>query len=123
MVANMLFNIIFAIPYGYVGLAMATALSASMNAGLLYYKLRQIGVYRGSKETLGLVIKVLISAAIMLAAVITLKPAIADWVAFELSAKIFELTKLIVIAGVIYGVSLIALGIRKSDFTGSLKSD
>lgn len=51
MVANMGFNIIFVLPLhffwqiGHVGLALATAASAFLNAGLLYRKLREERVF------------------------------------------------------------------------------
>ena len=44
MVANMVFNIALAIPFSYVGLAMATAASAAINAGLLGFTLHKEGV-------------------------------------------------------------------------------
>lgn len=51
MAVNMVFNLILVIPFhylwqiGHVGLALATALSAWLNAGLLYRGLRQRNVY------------------------------------------------------------------------------
>ena len=51
MAVNMVFNLILVIPFhylwqiGHVGLALATALSAWLNAGLLYRGLRQRDVY------------------------------------------------------------------------------
>ena len=49
MVTNMFFNAIFAYFYGYVGLAMATALSALVNMTLLYRGLHLANVYKLSK--------------------------------------------------------------------------
>jgi putative peptidoglycan lipid II flippase len=52
MAVNMLFNLALVIPFhylwqiGHVGLALATALSAWLNAGLLYRGLRKQGVYQ-----------------------------------------------------------------------------
>jgi len=45
MVSNMAFNIVLAIPFGYVGLAMATAGSATLNAGMLYFGLKKRDIY------------------------------------------------------------------------------
>ncbi|MGB0721693.1 MAG: murein biosynthesis integral membrane protein MurJ [Gammaproteobacteria bacterium] len=45
MVANMVFNVILIVPLAHVGLALATSLSAYVNAGLLYHGLRKEGVY------------------------------------------------------------------------------
>lgn len=52
MALNMVFNLALVIPFhffwqiGHVGLALATALSAFVNAGLLYRGLRKTGVYQ-----------------------------------------------------------------------------
>ncbi|WOJ96498.1 murein biosynthesis integral membrane protein MurJ [Congregibacter brevis] len=52
MVANMVMNLVFVVPLmlyfgvGHVGLALATSLSAFLNAGLLWRGLRREGVYR-----------------------------------------------------------------------------
>ena len=46
MVANMVCNLIFIYPLGYVGLALATACSGTLNAALLFKGLYQQNVYR-----------------------------------------------------------------------------
>lgn len=122
MVSNMVFNVVFAIPYGYVGLAMATALSASMNAALLYYTLRKIDVYRGSAQTFYLILKVILAAALMIGLVGVLNPSISEWIEFDLATKIVTLAKLILAAAVTYAISLLVLGVRKSDFLSATQA-
>ncbi|MFP3442355.1 lipid II flippase MurJ, partial [Pantoea sp. SIMBA_133] len=46
MVANMVFNLILIWPLAHAGLALATALSAFLNAGMLAWLLRRQGVLR-----------------------------------------------------------------------------
>ena len=46
MVTNMVLNIILMIHYAHVGLALATSISAILNAGLLYIGLRKADVYQ-----------------------------------------------------------------------------
>ena len=46
MSANMLLNLILIYPFGHVGLAAATSMSAFLNAGLLLYGLLKIGVFK-----------------------------------------------------------------------------
>ena len=65
MAANMVFNLALAYPFGYVGLAIATAMSATMNAGLLYWALAKEGVFKISSATLWFVLRVLVAAASM----------------------------------------------------------
>ena len=45
MLANMVFNICLAPFFGYVGLAMATTMSATMNAFLLYQGLKSADMF------------------------------------------------------------------------------
>ena len=52
MSTNMIFNIVLAIPFGYVGLALATSLSAVVNVGLSYRRLHQLNYFRLSKTAI-----------------------------------------------------------------------
>ena len=64
MVANMGFNLL-AVPFSYVGLAMASAMSATLNAFLLYRGLAKSKVYRFTRQSAVFFLKVLIAALIM----------------------------------------------------------
>ena len=65
MIANMVFNLIFAIPFGYVGLAIATSMSATLNAALLYITLRKQGVFELSRTSLLFIVRVVIASTVM----------------------------------------------------------
>ena len=65
MVANMVFNLIFAVPFGYIGLAIATSMSATLNAALLYITLRKQGVFELSRTSLFFIARVLLASAVM----------------------------------------------------------
>ena len=118
MAANMVFNLIFAIPYGYVGLAIATALSATMNAALLYSKLHKTGVYRLQLSSLWFVLRILLGSAAMAAAILYLNTDLESWVTATLMVKILMLSKLILIGFAVFAVSLLALGIRPRHLKG-----
>lgn len=119
MVANMLFNLILVWPFDYVGLAMATSLSALLNALLLYIALHRQGVYIASSQTLRLIIKIVL-ASILMAGVITLVSPVAEaWVNLPLVNKVFELAKLIFIGAIVFVFSLLIFGVRKSTFSAS----
>lgn len=117
MLANMLFNLILVWPFDYVGLAMATSLSALMNALLLYGTLHKRGVYIASTQTINLIIKIVIASALMGMVIFTLNPISASWVDFTLIDKIFELATLIAIGAAVFALSLLVLGVRKSTFS------
>ena len=65
MSANIVLNLMLAPFLGYVGLALATALSATLNSFLLYRGLHKLGVYHLTKQTLTWVLKVVVSTIVM----------------------------------------------------------
>src|SRR5690554_333840 len=95
MVTNMVFNVIFAIPYGYVGLAIATSLSAAVNAGLLGYNLWRDGVPKRYPGTLTYLGKVALAVAAMVAVVVYWAPARDWWLAAEFVSRAWRLALLI----------------------------
>jgi putative peptidoglycan lipid II flippase len=115
MIANMVFNIIFVIPYDYVGLAIATSLSATLNAAWLYVLLNKQGVYRVSRATTNLVLKVLAAVGCMAFVVRYLSPEIEYWQVAPLMQNIIQLTKLIGLAAITFLLSLFLLRVRLSD--------
>ncbi len=112
MVSNMGFNIVFAIPFGYVGLAIATSLSALLNASLLYRGLHKAGVYRLSISTLIFVFKNVLAVASMIGLLLYLIPSDSIWLQYSLEQRIGELTKLIALGGLVYVCALLLLGIK-----------
>lgn len=119
MAANMVFNLILVWPFDYVGLAMATSLSALMNALLLYRELHKRGVYIASSQTIRLIIKIIFSSTLMGTAIFMLNPIAASWVEFSLLNKVFELAQLITIGATVFAISMLITGVRKSTFLGA----
>ncbi|WP_064605831.1 murein biosynthesis integral membrane protein MurJ [Photobacterium sp. J15] len=112
MFTNMVFNAIFAYLYGYIGLAMATALSALVNAALLYRGLHMANVYRISKTTLLFVARLVLAGAAMVAALLWALPAMDHWLAWTLSARVMWLGGLIAVGALVYLGTVVVLGIR-----------
>ncbi len=85
MIANMVLNIAFVVPLhfywqlGHVGLALATSLSAFLNAGLLYRGLRRQEVYTPLPEFMTTVLRLLAAAAAMAAVLVWFLPEHALW--------------------------------------------
>lgn len=71
MVANMVLNLIFVVPLhflwqvGHAGLALATSVSAVLNAGLLFRGLRRSGVYRPGSGWRRMLLQMLCANAVM----------------------------------------------------------
>lgn len=115
MASNMVFNAIFAYFFSYVGLAMATAASALLNAALLYRGLHKANVYQVSRNTLIYSLKLIISVCVMTVAVYYLLPNIEQWITWSLMMRVAVLAGLIGAGGTLYAGSLLILGLRPRD--------
>lgn len=112
MISNMGFNIL-AFWFGYVGLAIASAMSATLNAFLLYRGLAKADVYHFSRQSAVFFVKVFIAALIMGGLVWHFSPDLTSWNAMSFLKRVHWLAWLITIAAVSYLGSLLVLGIRK----------
>ena len=115
MLSNIVFNFMLAPFYGYVGLAVATAMSATMNVAMLYIGLHKQGVYRLTAGTLTWIVKVIIATLVMTSAVWLLRE---QFTLGEqgIAKQATVLFSLIGVAGVGYFATLIILGARKRHF-------
>ncbi|MDP4946586.1 MAG: murein biosynthesis integral membrane protein MurJ, partial [Alishewanella sp.] len=85
MVANMVFNLMLAPFLSYVGLALATAMSASLNAFLLYRGLKIAGVYQLSRFSMVMLAKFAFASVLMASALYVVSPSLSVWVALPLT--------------------------------------
>ena len=111
LVLNMLFNIMLAPFIGYLGLALATSMSASCNAYLLYRQLHKEGVYQFSGMSLRFSFKCLFSSVFMAAAVWYVGQRFA-WQTWHFMEQVSLLAGLLVLAALVYFSSLFVMGIR-----------
>ena len=116
MISNMGFNIILAIPFGYVGLALATAGSATLNAGLLYWGLHKEGVYKINRDTGIVVVKLFVSAGLMAGLVQYAKPDMSQWYEWGLLDSSLCLLGLLGLAVISYFIALLVFGLRLRHF-------
>jgi len=116
MVANMLFNIMLAPFFGYVGLAIATTLSATLNAYWLYHGLKTQGVFELSRVTKIFIVKVFISSSLMAYVVYWLSPAFESWLLMSFAEQVIQLGICIFSGVFCYLISIVLLGIRLGDF-------
>jgi len=112
MVTNMVFNAIFAYFYGYVGLAIATALSAFVNMALLYRGLHLAGVYHLTRTTLVFSAKLLVAGGVMVSAIWWQLESMDQWLTWSFSHRAMMLTGLIGLGAVAYVLAVLALGVR-----------
>lgn len=112
MITNMGFNLLFAIPFGYVGLAIATSMSALLNATLLYRGLHLAGVYRISRPTIVFFVKAVVSTALMVVVLYYFLPSQSQWLEWHLIDRTKALIGLISMGAITYLLGLLLLGIR-----------
>jgi putative peptidoglycan lipid II flippase len=112
MVANMVLNLLLIIPLQHAGLALATSLSAYLNALLLYLGLKRAKVYQpepGWKIFLG---RMLLANLIMGLLLLSIRQDVAVWLAWGVMDRA-AYTALLVLAGLLaYLVSLLICGLR-----------
>lgn len=114
MAANMLFNLILVFPFDYVGLAMATSLSAALNAGMLYWALHKQRVFQLSYATMMFILKVILSS-ISMSAFIYWQSSL-PWSEFSEIERVIALSKQIGAAAIVFGLTALILGVRPKDF-------
>lgn len=119
MVSNMGLNVAFVVPMvqlGYqaphVGLAVATALSAFINAGMLWRGLWVTGIWRPGRGWSLLLLRVALACAAMVAALVLLHEPPAQWSQWPAFQRVVHLALLIGTAVVVYFGVLWALGVR-----------
>ena len=122
MALNMVFNVVFALPLhyywqiGFVGLALATGLSALINAALLLRGLLKTGVYSFQPGFFFSLMKFALSAAVMAVTLYLLLPAIEQWSVWLWYERIFHLGLLVVAGLTLYLLVNFLLGVRFKDF-------
>ena len=130
MTTNMVMNVLFVVPLVYfdapgphAGLAVATSLSAYLNAGLLYHGLRREAGYRPGVGWFVWLAKVSIGVAAM-SALLILGPEATDvWLAMGWQGRILHLVFWVVAAMLVFVVSMFALGVRPAHLVSAMGRD
>ena len=123
MVANMAFNLMLAPFFGYVGLAIATTLSATLNAMMLYHGLKSANVFQLSAKTWWFFARLIIAAVVMALIVNYLSPNFNTWLAYDFIMQVTQLLICITCGVVSYVICLILLGVRLSDIKVAQKNN
>ena len=126
MVCNMFMNIAFVVPMvmldyeaPHVGLALATSLSAYINAILLYNGLRKNAIFIPQDGWPTWIFRIVIASTAMAAVVIWLNPGATQWSQWQLMERLTNLA-IIIIAGVLSYLALLWLqGLRPAQLKKS----
>lgn len=116
MGTNMVINLVLILPMKHVGLALATSLSAFLNAGLLLYGLVKPGVFRFSRQWWTVTTKVCLANLLMIAVLWLLQQEGSVWIGWNDLERIGFLLGLCAVGGATYFAGLWLLGLRPAHF-------
>jgi len=100
---------------GHVGLALTTSAAAIVNGYLLLRGLIRLKLYRPGRVLLFWLGKICLASGGMIWLLLVLSPSDIHWIEMELTARIFQLSMIVVIGAAAYFVLLLVLGIRPAD--------
>ena len=121
MVANMGLNVAFVVPLhyywqvGHAGLALATAASAFLNAGLLLYYLRKQGAYGPSPGWMLFSLRIGVANAVMLLALLASAAYLPTFLVLDWFERAMNLAIFVVAGMLAYIVTLVITGLRLRD--------
>ncbi len=116
MISNMVLNLLFILPLAHIGIALATALAAIVNAGLLLRGLMQRKVVVLGAPWWIYASKVVAACVVMLAVLVWIRQTPAQWLAWNDLTRAGVLTLVCAAGGLSYLLALLALGVRPSHF-------
>lgn len=120
MVANMVFNLALVIPLhsyyqlGHVGLALATSMSAALNAGLLFLGLRNSAVYKVQPGFWLSVGRFIVGITVMAACLLYLQKPVESWLSWNWQQRVWEMLQIVIAGLVSYLICILGLGLRLS---------
>lgn len=112
MVANAVFNLALVFTLAHAGLALATAMSAMLNAGLLYRGLRTTGVYAPLPGWGRFFLAVMLAALAMGLFVDWFAGPLSLWLSSDLQWRVTHLAMVVPAGAVVFGLTALILGVR-----------
>jgi putative peptidoglycan lipid II flippase len=117
VLATMLMNAILIWPLKHAGLALAVSFGASLDAGILFFKLRKQGIYYPQPGWRKFGLKIAIALAVMALVIWQLAGGEDAWISASGLERIVHLFIVIVGAVVAYFGALWLMGLRPKDFS------
>ncbi len=112
LLTGLVCNLILMFPLGHAGLALGTAIAATLNAGLLVRGLLQEGIWRPCPGWTRLLLQGLGASLAMGLVLLLGVDATPDWIAMASGERIAQLLMWIAIGGAVYVGTLFVSGIR-----------
>jgi len=116
LITNIVLNAILIYPLKHAGLALATALSSSLNAFLLYRKLIQANIYQPLSSWQSYMLRLSVASIAMVLVIVFAVPSIEQWFQWGRWYRGLQLMLWVTVSGGVYLFSLWLSGLRLSDF-------
>lgn len=112
MISNIVFNLLLVGPLLHAGLALATSLSAYINAGLLYYYLKKHRHYEFQTGWGRYFLKLVVALAVMSVMLWHFVPDINHWYQWSALTRVLRLLFWVIAGAAVYLLTLFITGIR-----------
>jgi putative peptidoglycan lipid II flippase len=113
-----IFPLLWAFNIGHAGLALATAASAWLNAGLLYRGLRKDSVLTQAPSLKFLTLQLLPAVATMVTVLLALSPDLQWWQGQEVLIRALTMAALVFLGALSYAGILAVMGLRLEHLRG-----
>ena len=119
MAVNMVFNLLLFFPLAHVGLALATAISATVNASLLFIMLRKKSEFRLDSGWLSWLLKLAFANLVLIVFIHYLMPSLEIWREWGTWQRLQQMAILVFGSIAIYAISLTVSGVRMKHLKAS----
>ena len=123
MLVNVALNLVLVWPLAHAGLALATSLAATVNAALLYRRLRGDGIHRARAGWPLLVLQTALASLVMAGLLVVLHGPEAFWTAASAGERVQRLLLLVVGGLFLYVAALLLFGVRPRDLRRHVMED
>jgi putative peptidoglycan lipid II flippase len=116
LIVNVLLNALLVRHFAHVGLAIATSITAMLNAILLYFTWCKKHAFSFQPGWNRFLTRIFSASVAMLAFLLFFSPTLSVWLDWTRWQRVMNLTLLIGAAGLLYGAVLLILGVRPREF-------
>ena len=121
MIFNSILCLLFIKPLAHAGLALASSLAGMFNAGMLLRLLIKNGSYQPSQGWVKFLGQ-LVGANAVLGIALFFLATVIDWMSYPAAYRLVLLLFMVIVAMIIYFITLYLFGLRPSDFRGKVKT-
>jgi putative peptidoglycan lipid II flippase len=112
VIVNAVLSAALIVPFSHTGLALATSLTALLNAGLLAFGLTKHRIYQVQSGWKVFLMRLSLALGMMSVVIIYFNASLETWFALKSFERVIKLCSLITVGGVVYVGTLLATGLR-----------